>query len=38
MFNRNMTGKKLVGIFANHNASHSILQHTNIEFTSSNSN
>jgi hypothetical protein len=31
MFNRNMTGKKLVGIEANHNANHSILQHTNIE-------
>ena len=30
MFNRNMTGAKLVGIFANHNAHHSVIQHTNL--------
>lgn len=33
LFNRNMTGKALIGIFANHNTSHAILQNTNIEFT-----
>jgi hypothetical protein len=31
IFARNMAGKALIGIFANHNASHAILQHGNIE-------
>jgi len=31
LFNRNMTGKALIGIFANHNTSHAILQNTQIE-------
>lgn len=30
IFERNMAGKALIGIFANHNASHAILQHGNI--------
>ena len=33
LFNRNMTGKALIGIFANHNTSHAILQNTNIGFS-----
>ena len=31
LFNRNMTGKALIGIFANHNKNHAVLQNTNIE-------
>ena len=31
LFNRNMTGKQLIGIFANHNKNHAMLQNTNIE-------
>ena len=29
---RNNAGKALVGVFANHNASHAVFQHTNIAF------
>ena len=32
MFERNMTGAGLIGIFANHNVNHAILQHGNVEF------
>ncbi len=31
MFSRNMAGKALIGIFANHNVNHAILQHSNVE-------
>jgi len=34
LFKRNMAGNDLIGIFANHNSNHSILQHTNIAFDS----
>lgn len=27
---QNMTGAKLIGIYANHNASHALIQHTNV--------
>ena len=33
IFARNMAGKALIGIFANHNASHAILQHGDIQIT-----
>lgn len=32
MFRRNMTGAKLIGIFANHNASHAVTQYTNLKY------
>lgn len=32
LFNRNMTGKALIGIFANHNKNHAVLQNTQVEF------
>lgn len=28
---QNMTGAKLIGIYANHNANHALMQHTNLE-------
>lgn len=28
---RNMTGGKMIGIYANHNANHALIQHTNLE-------
>jgi len=31
-FVRNMAGKDLIGIFANHNANHSMTQHTDVSF------
>lgn len=30
---QNMTGAKLIGIYANHNASHALIQHTELELT-----
>lgn len=35
LFKRNMTGKQLIGIFANHNTSHAIMQFTNVELANS---
>jgi hypothetical protein len=35
IFNRNMTGKTLIGIFANHNSNHALTQHSNLELTTS---
>ena len=34
LFNRNMTGKKLIGVFANHNTNHAKAQFTNLRLTS----
>lgn len=34
LYRRNMTGKALIGIFANHNANHAVLQYTDVELTS----
>ncbi len=34
LFKRNMTGKQLIGIFANHNTSHAVMQYTNLTFHS----
>jgi hypothetical protein len=31
---QNMTGAKLIGIYANHNANHALMQHTELELTS----
>ena len=33
LFNRNMAGVALKGIFANHNAHHAVLQHTDVSLT-----
>jgi len=33
LFNRNMSGLDLIGIYANHNVNHSLTQHTDIGFT-----
>lgn len=30
---QNMTGAKLIGIYANHNANHALMQHTNLRLT-----
>ena len=35
LFRRNMTGKKLIGIFANHNSNHAKAQYTNLALNSS---
>lgn len=32
IFNRNMTGKALIGIFANHNINHAILQYSDVVY------
>jgi len=34
LFSRNMNGSDLIGIFANHNTNHAMLQHSNINITS----
>ena len=35
LFNRNMTGKQLVGIFASHNANHAVLQYSDVRLEKS---
>jgi len=35
LFKRNMTGKQLIGIFANHNTNHAIMQFTNVSLANS---
>ena len=35
LFNRNMTGKQLVGIFASHNANHAVLQYSDVKLAES---